>query len=72
MRTYNINGKEVQGESVEFSVITEPFAVYQLKEGSYLKAKTIVLKIIRLEEKNPVDGSNQYFCTSQFVISADD
>jgi hypothetical protein len=72
MRKFIINGKEVNGEVVNFTMVQEPFSIYQLEDGNFVKGKTVVLKIIRLEDKNLIDGSPNYFFMSQFVASADE
>jgi hypothetical protein len=67
----NINGKEIDGESIGFAVISEPWAEYHLEDGSTARVKAVVTRIIRTEERNS-DGTRVYSMQSQLVMVVDE
>jgi hypothetical protein len=71
MKTFHINGVEIQGEVVDFNMVQEPFSVYQLTDGTFIKGKTVILKIIKTDQKNPIDTPSYVF-VSQFVATPEE
>lgn len=69
-KQYNFNEQQVWGEEVEFETEREGWNVYILHDGTKLKTKSIVAKIIRLEVHKP-DGEPVYLVQSSNVLSAD-
>ena len=64
------NGQEVDGEDVEFEVERESFNIYILEDGTKLKVKNVVAKIVRLDAYGP-DGSPLYLLQGGPIVSAD-
>lgn len=62
-------GRQVEGESVEFLTRKEDFNEYQLADGKVLKIKMVVTRIIRLEEERAPDGNPVYIIQSQNVVA---
>ncbi len=51
-QSYPFQGRMVPGESVAFESGSEPFAQYNLADGTSVKAKLILLDVVRLDEYN--------------------
>ncbi len=49
-------GRQVEGQSVDFLTRKEDFNEYQLTDGKILRIKMVVTRIIRLEEEKAPDG----------------
>ena len=62
-------GREVEGEPVDFLTRKEDFNEYQLTDGKILKIKMVVTRIIRLEEEKAPDGNPIYLIQSQNVVA---
>lgn len=62
-------GRQVEGESVDFFTRKEDFNEYQLTDGKTLRIKMVVTRIIRLEEEKAPDGSPIYLIQSQNVVA---
>jgi hypothetical protein len=62
-------GRQVEGESVDFLARKEDFNEYQLADGKILKIKMVVTRIIRLEEEKAPDGNPIYLIQSQNVVA---
>ena len=62
-------GRQVEGESVDFLTRKEDFNEYQLTDGKILRIKIVVTRIIRLEEQKAPDGSPVYLIQSQNVVA---
>jgi hypothetical protein len=62
-------GKQVEGESVDFLTRKEDFNEYQLTDGKILKIKMVVTRIIRLEAEKAPDGNPVYLIQSQNVVA---
>ena len=62
-------GRQVEGEPVDFLTRKEDFNEYQLTDGKILKIKMVVTRIIRLEEEKAPDGNPIYFIQSQNVVA---
>jgi hypothetical protein len=62
-------GRQVEGESVDFLTRKEDFNEYQLTDGKILKIKMVVTRIIRLEEEKTPDGKPIYLIQSQNVVA---
>lgn len=66
-----VNGKEVEGHSVEFSTIGEPWAEYQLEGGRRARVKTVLTRLIETDEHMP-DGSRIYQFNAQPILVVDE
>lgn len=62
-------GRQVEGEPVDFLIRKEDFNEYQLTDGKILKIKMVVTRIIRLEEERAPDGNPIYLIQSQNVVA---
>ena len=62
-------GRQVEGESVEFLTRKEDFNEYQLTDGKILKIKMVVTRIIKLKEEKAPDGNPIYLIQSQNVVA---
>ena len=68
---YPVNGQQVPGEEVEFqSDGSEAFNTYLLHDGTKLKFKAVVLKIIRLDMFDQ-NGDPLYLVQATNALSAD-
>jgi hypothetical protein len=66
--TVEFNGQQVEGEEVGWKVLHgEDWAEYQCDDGTLLKLKTIVGRIIRLDQRKP-DGEPIYVVHSGNTI----
>ncbi|MDR2632117.1 MAG: hypothetical protein LBC51_00650 [Treponema sp.] len=55
----NGQSTETTGESMEIIEAKEPWAEYILEDGAKIRAKQVVMKIVKLNQKNP-DGTPVY------------
>ena len=62
-------GKKVDGVDVNFKVKKEEWNEYELEDGTILKFKSVVTKIVRTEEYNE-QNEPIYYINSQNVASA--
>ena len=62
-------GRQVEGEPVDFLTRKEDFNEYQLTDGKILKIKMVVTRIIKLEEEKAPDGNPIYLIQSQNVVA---
>ncbi|MFC1917015.1 hypothetical protein ACFLX1_02680 [Chloroflexota bacterium] len=62
-------GRQVEGEVVDFLARKEDFNEYQLTDGKILRIKMVVTRIIRLEEEKAPDGNPIYLIQSQNVVA---
>ncbi|MBN2076566.1 MAG: hypothetical protein JW762_13540 [Dehalococcoidales bacterium] len=62
-------GRQVEGNPVEFLTRNEDFNEYQLTDGTILKIKMVVTRIIKLEEEKAPDGKPIYLIQSQNVVA---
>ena len=67
---YPFQGEEVEGTEVEFETEREGFNTYILEDGTKLKFKNVVTKVVRLNKFNP-DGSPLYLVQSSNIVAAD-
>lgn len=64
-------GKELDATEVPLKKATaEPFADYELEDGSILRIKSVVTSVLRLDgQNNPLDGTPIYFALTMPVVS---
>jgi hypothetical protein len=58
------------GEDVEFETEKEVFNSYILGDGTLLKMKSVISKIVRLDEYGP-DGNPLYMVNAQNIVVTD-
>jgi hypothetical protein len=59
----------VNGEELEFEPLKESWNEYRCEDGSYVKLKVVVSRIIRLDRQNP-QGESIYQIISTNVVAA--
>ena len=69
-KTYPFNGKQVTGESVNVEASSEPWAQYTLADGTTIKAKLVLLEVIRLDAFNDVTNDPIYQFQFQQIVGA--
>jgi hypothetical protein len=61
-------GREVEAERVDFTVIEEPFARATLKDGDELVIRTVFLDVFKLIELG-TDGKPQFVAISRSIVA---
>jgi hypothetical protein len=61
-------GRKVEAEEVDFKTAKEDFNEYQLFDGTLLKLKSVVTRILKLTGEKAPDGSSIYNISSQPVF----
>jgi len=70
-RKYNIGGREIMGEEVEFEPDgAEKWNVYILGDGTKLRMKSVVASIVRLDEYLPT-GEPLYMVNASNIVATD-
>jgi len=64
----NWRGKPVEGEEIDFEPLAEKWNEYRLSDGSLVKLKLVISRIVRLGEYNE-QGEPIYVISSQNVVS---
>lgn len=59
----------VDGEELEFEPLKESWNEYRCEDGSYVKLKVVVSKIVRLDKVNPQTGEPIYQILSTNVVA---
>jgi hypothetical protein len=67
--TAQFMGEMVPAEEMDFEPLRETWNEYRVADGSLLRLKVVVSKILRLEKRNP-QGEPIYLITSTNVVSA--
>ncbi|MEW6455598.1 MAG: hypothetical protein AB1410_02630 [Acidobacteriota bacterium] len=65
-----IGSEWVEGEEVEFKIKEENWNVYELKDGSILKFKAIITKVVRTNKYHPNTNDPIYYVHSTNAIDA--
>ena len=65
--SYPFNGEQVTGESVEVETINEPWANYQLADGTTVKVKLVMLDAVRLDTYNETNDPVYQFQFQQII-----
>ena len=68
-RTINFQGEKVAGTIVDFKAIEEPWATYELDDGTVLKIKLVAREIMRINTKKDNLGNPTYLVESQNVMA---
>ena len=48
-KTVNMGGRQVEGESIQFKTIEEPWCAYECADGTKIRIKVVVSEIVRLD-----------------------
>ncbi|MDW7761652.1 MAG: hypothetical protein SCM96_13590 [Acidobacteriota bacterium] len=65
-----IGDEWVEGEEIEFRPKQEDWNTYELEDGSIIRFKAIVTKVIRTEKRHPVRNEPIYSVSSTNVVEA--
>jgi hypothetical protein len=65
------NDKLVDGQAVSFTPFSEPWSEYHLEDGSVVRFRATISRLIKLDERNP-DGSTIYVCQSQNQMAVEE
>jgi hypothetical protein len=66
-RKYQYEGRDVDGEPVEWTTLGENWTTYELADGSTIKTKIVMLDVARLDEFNE-NGDPIYLFNAQQVL----
>jgi len=66
-KQFDFQGRKVMGQAVEFEAKSEPWTTYQLEDGSTVKAKIIMMDIVRLEEHASTGDPLYQFIAQQII-----
>lgn len=68
-RTVDLGAGPVEVTDVEFSpLVPEPFVEYRLSDGTYLKVKTVVTAVMRVEGQTDPQGNPALAVVTQNVV----
>jgi len=63
-----ISNREVEAVNVDFEPKAEPWATYELSDGSVLKMRSTVTGVVRLEGEHDLAGNPLYNVSNQVQI----
>ena len=69
-KKYNLGGKEIMGQEVQFEPEKESWSVYILEDGTTLKMKSVAATIVRLDEYLPT-GEPIYLVNASNIVATD-
>jgi len=69
-KSYNVGGREIMGQEIEFESERESWNTYILADGTTLKLKAIVSSVVRLDEHLP-NGDPLYLVNASNVVATD-
>ncbi len=61
-------GEPVEGEEIDFEPLREQWNEYRLSDGTLLRMKLVIAKVLRLDKRNEA-GEPIYVINSQNVVS---
>lgn len=62
------NGKTVSAKDVDFETVDEKWNEYKLKDGTTLRVKLTVTKVIRADDWDPNTGDPMYIVSSSNIV----
>ena len=65
--TVRINGKLVPGRVVSFNPLVETWNEYTMEDGTVIRMRTIITRVVKLAEPSP-DGGPNYLVSSNNVL----
>lgn len=65
-----VGGEIVEGEEVEFKPLEENWNKYQVEDGTIIKFKAVISRIVRTQKYNQITGDPIYYVVSSNVIDA--
>ncbi len=66
-KMYPFNGEQVAGEHIDVSSTSEPWAQYELADGTTVKVKMVMLEAIRLDAYNDNNDPVYQFQFQQII-----
>ena len=63
--------KMAEGEQLEYNTVNEDWNVYETEDGTKIRVKTVVSKIIRLDEINKTTNEPIYVINSTNLVDSD-
>ncbi len=69
-KKYNIGGRDIMGQEIEFEPESERWNVYILEDGTKLRLKAVAATIVRLDEFLP-NGDPMYLVNASNVVATD-
>ncbi len=63
------DGTMAEAEELELEIVSEPWCVYKLEDGTTLRVRPLVNKVLRLDMHNP-DGDPVYQVMNQLQVRA--
>ncbi len=65
-----VTQRQVDAEQVDFEAKAEPWATYELADGTVLKIRAILSAVMRIEGEYDQSGNPIYVVSSQNVVQA--
>jgi hypothetical protein len=69
-KKYNIGGREILGQEIEFEAERENWSTYLLEDGTKMRMKAVAATIVRLDEYLP-NGDPMYMVTASNIVATD-
>ena len=69
-KRYNVAGREIMGQELEFETERENWNTYILEDGTKLRLKAVAASIVRLDEFLP-SGDPMYLVNASNVVATD-
>ncbi len=70
-KTVNMGGRQVEGESIQFKTIEEPWCAYECADGTKIRIKVVVSEIVRLDGAFSLEGDPVYTIKSSNVVATE-
>jgi hypothetical protein len=67
----NLGGQHIEGQTMGFTAVEEPWSFYRLEDGTTIKMKLVVSDVIKLPDPDPVTGLPQFIVRSSNVLSVE-
>jgi hypothetical protein len=65
-----VSQRQVEAEQIDFEARAEPWASYELADGTVLKVRTLLTNVMRIEGEYDQSGNPVYVVSSQNVVQA--
>ncbi len=64
-------GRQVEGESLRFKALSEPWCEFECEDGSTVRLKVVVSDIVRIDEIVSPEGEPIYVVKSSNILAVD-
>jgi hypothetical protein len=68
MKVKTPDGRQVEAVEVDYTPVREDWNEYKLSDGTTLKMKTVVTRVMRTEQVDLMTGDPQYIVTSTNIV----